>query len=105
MEGSCPSFRARICIFWAWNTLACSIHFATVVGIEDMESIIVASCWSSLRENWSIRVTSSEIPALEVRFWKSVMYFWNPSSIIPSGHLNDFCVGLVSSNLAVALVS
>ena len=68
MEGSHPPFRVRIRIFWAWNTLACSIHFAMMVGIEDIESIIVASCWSSPRENWLMRVTSLEIPALEARF-------------------------------------
>ena len=83
----------------------CLIHFVTVVGIEEMERIMVVSCWSSPRENWSMRVTSLEIPALEARFWKSVMYFWNLSSIIPSGHLNDFWASLVSLNLAVALVS
>ena len=44
VEGSHPPFSARIYIFWAWNTLACSIHFATVVGIEDIERIMVASC-------------------------------------------------------------
>ena len=75
VEGSRPPFSARIRIFWAWNTLACSIHFVMVVGIEDIERIIVASCWSSPKENWSMRVTSSEMPALEARFWKSVMYF------------------------------
>ena len=75
VEGSCPPFSASIRIFCAWNTLACSIHLATVVGIEDMERIIVASRWSSPKENWSIRVTSSEMPAFEARFWKSVMYF------------------------------
>ena len=68
MEGSRPPFKVRIHIFWAWNTLACSIHFATVVEIVDMERIIVASCWLSPRENWSMRVTSSEIPAFEARF-------------------------------------
>ena len=88
MGGSRPPFRARICIFWAWNTLARSIHFAMVVGIEDMERIMVASCWSSPRENWSMRVTSSEIPALEARFFKLVINFWNPSSMTLSGHLN-----------------
>ena len=46
-----------------------------VVGIEDMERIMVASCWSSPRENWLMRVTSLEIPALEARFWKLVIYF------------------------------
>ena len=44
LEGRRPPFSARICIFWAWNTLACLIHFATVVGIEDIERIMVASC-------------------------------------------------------------
>ena len=67
MEGSRLPFRVRIRIFWAWNTLACSIHFATVVGIEDMERIMVASCWSSPRENWSMRVTLLEISVLEAR--------------------------------------
>ena len=52
-----------------------------------------------------MRVTLLEIPAFNARFWKSVMYFWNLSSMIPSGHLNDFWASLVSSNLAVALVS
>ena len=61
-----------------------------VIGIEDMERIMVASCWSSPRKNWSMRVMSLEIPALEARFWKSVIYFWNPSSMMPSGRLNNF---------------
>ena len=34
---------------------------------------ITAICWSILREKWSIRVVSSEILTLAVRFWKSVM--------------------------------
>ena len=33
------------------------------------------------------------------------MYFWNPSSIKPSGCLNDFWASLVSLKRAVALVS
>ena len=68
MEGSRPPFRARIHIFCAWKTLACSIHLATVVGIEDIERIMIASCWSSPRENWLMRVMSSEIPAFKARF-------------------------------------
>ena len=51
VEGSHLPFRVRIHIFWAWNTLACLIHFVMVVGIEDIDSIMVASCWSSSREN------------------------------------------------------
>ena len=51
VEGSRLPFRVRIHIFWEWNTLACLIHFVMVVGIEDIDSIMVASCWSSSREN------------------------------------------------------
>ena len=61
-------------------------------------------CWSSPSKNWSMRVTSSVIPALAARFWKLVIYFWNPSSGTPSRHLKDFWGSLVSSKQAVALV-
>ena len=44
IEESHLPFRARIYIFWTWNTLACLIHFVTVVGIVDMERIMVVSC-------------------------------------------------------------
>ena len=76
-----------------------------MVGMVAMERIMVASCWSSPSENWSMSVTLSVIPALAERFWKSVMYFWNLSSMIPSGHLKDFWESLVSLKRAVALVS
>ena len=62
-KGSLPPFKARICIFCAWNVLACSIQAATVVGMVAMERIMVASCWSSPSENWSMRVTSLVIPS------------------------------------------
>ena len=89
-KGSLPPFRARMRIFCTWKVFACSIQVATVVGMVAMERTTVASCWSSPSENWSMRVTSSVIPALAERFWKSVIYFWNPSSMIPLGHLKDF---------------
>ena len=104
-KGSLPPFRARMRIFCAWKVFACSIQAATVVGMVAMERIMVASCWSSPSKNWSMRVTSSVIPALAERFWKLVIYFWNPSSMIPSGHLKDFWESLVSSKQVVALVS
>ena len=52
-----------------------SIQFFIVVGMGVMERIMIVRRWSSLRENWSIRVMSLVIPALEVMFRKSVMYF------------------------------
>ena len=55
----------------------------------DIERIIVVILWSSLRENWSIRVMSSVIPALQERFWKLVMYCWKSLSKVPSGRLMD----------------
>ena len=74
-EGSLPPLSARMRIFCTWKILACSIHLAMVVGIVAMERIMVASCWSSPKENWSMRVTLSVMPALAARVWKSVMYF------------------------------
>ena len=67
-----------------------SIQFFIVVGMGVMERIMIVRRWSSLRENWSIRVMSLVIPALEVMFRKSVMYFWNPSLVVPSDVLADF---------------
>ena len=61
--------------------------------------------WSSPRENWSIRIMSPVIPALEALFRKSVMYFWNPSSMVPLDVFMDFCTSLESSKRVVALVS
>ena len=103
-KGSLPPFRARMHIFSTWKVFACAIQAATVVGMVAMERIIVASHWSSPSENWSMRVTLLVIPTLAERFWKSVIYFWNPPSMIPSGHLKDFWESLVSLKRVVALV-
>ena len=51
---------------------------------------MIVRCWSNLRENWSIRVISLVIPALEVMFRKSMMYFWNPLSMVPLDVFADF---------------
>ena len=61
-----------------------------VIGMGVMERIMIVKCWSNLRENWSIRVMSSVIPALEAMFRKSVMYFWNPLSVVPSDVFANF---------------
>ena len=99
VKGNCPPFKARIRIFWAWNTLACSIHLATVVGIEDIERIMVASCWSSPRENWSMRVTLSEIPALYTVTPKSVTITnLKPGREAPRNHPWEFHFTLVGPN-------
>jgi hypothetical protein len=100
-----PPFKARMCIFWAWNVFACSTHLVIVVGGKDMDKIIVVIWLLSPTENWSQRVRSSEIWALDVRFWKSVIYFWNPSSWVPLGRLKDFWMSLEISYRDVAWVS
>ena len=41
---------AVMCIFCVWKVLAFSIHSCNVVGMEDMERIMVAICWSIPRE-------------------------------------------------------
>ena len=64
-----------MCIFCVWKVLAFLIHSFSVVGMVDIERIMVAICWSIPREKWSMRVVSSEIPALAARFWKSVINF------------------------------
>ena len=66
---------------------------------------MIVRCWSSPRENWSIRVMSLVIPALEVMFRKLVMYFWNPSSVVLLDVFMNFCTSLESSKQAVALMS
>ena len=89
-SGELSAFQSENSHFLGVKYLGLFNPFCNGGGIEDIESIIVASCWSSPRENWSTRVMLSEMPALEARFWKSVIYFWNPLSIIPSGRLNNF---------------
>ena len=48
--------------------------------------------WSNPRENWLMRLNSPLVPAFIDRFWKSVMYCWNPLSecteLIVSGDLS-----------------
>ena len=41
---------AAMCIFCTWKVLAFSIHSCNVVGMVDMERIMVAICWSIPRE-------------------------------------------------------
>ena len=41
---------AAMHIFCMWKVLAFSIHSCNMVGMEDMERIMVAICWSIPRE-------------------------------------------------------
>ena len=81
---------AAMHIFCAWKVLAFSIHSCNVIGMVDMERIMVVICWSIPRKKWSMRVVLSEIAALAARFWKSVMNFWKPSLKVPSSSQKVF---------------
>ena len=41
---------AAMCIFYTWKVLAFSIHLFNMVGMVDMERIMVAICWLIPRE-------------------------------------------------------
>ena len=44
------SLMAAMHIFCVWKVLAFSIHSCNMVGMVDMERIMVAICWSISRE-------------------------------------------------------
>ena len=61
------------CTSFVWKIFAWSTQPLEVVGILDIERIMVVIFWSTSSEKYSIRVASSLILDLSERFWKSVM--------------------------------